>query len=844
MRSYNPTAIETKWQELWASDDVHHVDGELGGPKYYCLEMLPYPSGRLHMGHVRNYSIGDAIARYRRMCGFRVMHPMGWDSFGMPAENAAQERGIHPAIWTRDNIATMRAQLKRLGFAYDWAGEIASHTPEYYRWNQWFFLRMLEAGLAYRKEAPLNWCSKCETVLANEQVEDGGCWRCGTAVEERRLEQWFFRITDFAEELLQGLPRLTGWPERVRIMQENWIGRSEGSRVKFKLQGRGDDIEVFTTRIDTIYGATFLVLAPEYPLASEWAHNGPGPDVDLDESEFRAEVQRLTHMDRRQRYGEEIEKAGVFTGHYAINPFSGERIPIWIANFVLMDYGTGAIMAVPAHDERDHEFARKYGLEIRPVIEAVGSDAGENASTDETEAASTADGIMMDNCGPYAGLTSAEGRKRMNADAEAGGFGAAAVDYRLKDWGISRQRYWGTPIPIIYCDECGVVPVPEGDLPVKLPEDVELTGKQGSPLARVDSFVNVECPQCSRPGRRETDTMDTFMDSSWYYLRYLSPHDDEVAFETDVARYWMPVDIYIGGITHAVLHLLYFRFFCKVLRDFGMLEVDEPTRELLTQGMVLLGGSAMSKSRGNVVDPDEMVARYGADATRIFVLFAAPPERDFEWDEGGIEGCSRFLNRAWTLVSQTHEDLERIESGEDKGTAGLPEQLVRLRRKAHDTTRRVTEELHRRLHFNTAIASLMELLNECYTVVSEVPLEAAAEHGWVFRDTFERFARLLAPFAPHLAQELWELLGHAGYILDAPWPSYDAEALQTEMVSLAVQINGKLRGRVDVPADLTDEEAILDIARSEPNVAQHLEEVTLLRTVVVPGRIVNLVVKG
>ncbi len=843
--SYNPSVIEAKWQERWASDDVYRVDGVLEGRKYYCLEMLPYPSGRLHMGHVRNYSIGDAVARYRRMCGYRVMHPMGWDSFGMPAENAALDHGIHPAVWTRDNIVTMRQQLQRLGFAYDWSGEIASHTPEYYRWNQGFFLRMLEADLAYRKEAALNWCPSCETVLANEQVADGGCWRCGSVVEERSLSQWFFRITDFAEELLQGLPELTDWPERVRIMQENWIGRSEGSRVAFKLEDGEGEIEVFTTRIDTIYGATFLVLAPEYPLATRWAHEGPGPASDLGTEQFSAEVERLTHMDRRQRHGEEIEKAGVFSGHYALNPFSGERVPIWIANFVLMDYGTGAIMAVPAHDERDHEFARTYGLEIRPVIRPVDDDPEWLEDSGALDEAFTPDGIMMDNCGPYAGMASAKGRRRMNGDAEEGSFGNAAVDYKLKDWLISRQRYWGTPIPIIYCDECGVVPVPESDLPVTLPEDVEFTGKHGSPLGRVKSFVDVKCPRCSRPARRETDTMDTFVDSSWYYLRYLSPHDSDAAFDIEAARYWMPVDIYIGGITHAVLHLLYFRFYCKVLRNFGMLSVDEPTLKLLTQGMVLKGGTAMSKSRGNVVDPDEMVGRYGADATRIFVLFAAPPERDFEWDEGGIEGCARFLSRAWTLVSQAQEALapEGVGSGEDQGTDGLPEELVRLRRKAHDTTRRVTEELHRRLHFNTAIAALMELINECYAATSALPVEKAGEHAWVYRDTLERFARMLAPFAPHSAQELWEMLGQQGYILDASWPSYDPEALQTEMVSLAVQVNGKLRGRIEVPADLADEAAILDAARSEPNVAQHLQGVTLLRTVVVPGRIVNLVVK-
>jgi len=840
---YDATAIEAKWQKKWAEDQVYKADESREGTKYYCLEMLPYPSGKLHMGHVRNYALGDVVARFRRMRGFNVMHPMGWDSFGMPAENAAIEHHTHPALWTRQNIELMRTQMQRLGFAYDWDREIASHTPEYYRWNQWLFLRFLERDLAYRKDALLNWCPSCETVLANEQVEEGMCWRCGSEVEERTLSQWFFRTTAYVEELLGEIDGLEGWPQRVRAMQKNWIGRSEGARVTFGVEGSEDGLEVFTTRIDTIFGATFMLLAPEHPLARRWYDAGPGAEAALGADEFRARVDQLQKMKRRQRPGQEGEKAGVFTGHYATNPFSGERLPVWIANFVLMDYGTGAIMAVPAHDERDFEFATTYALSIRPVI---APDQGEEGDTPAwvsggaaLEEAQPIYGTLMPNCGAYAGMTSKAARQQMVEDAALGGFGAAAIDYKIKDWGISRQRYWGTPIPVIYCDACGVVPVPEDELPVELPEEVELSGEGGSPLARVESFVNVDCPACGAPARRETDTMDTFVDSSWYYLRYLSPHDADAPFARSAADSWLPVDIYIGGITHAVLHLLYFRFFCKAMADLGLLSAREPVTRLLTQGMVQLGGSAMSKSKGNVVDPDLMVSYYGADATRLFTLFAAPPERSFEWKEGGIEGCARFLNRTWTLI---HQSLAGLQDAPHSGSAAdLPEPLAQLRRKAHDTTRRVTDELDGRLHFNTAVAALMELLNECYAATEALPAAEAGVHGWVYREAFDRLVAMLAPFAPHVTQELWGVLGHEGYIVDHTWPAYDPSALERETVSLAVQVDGKVRGSIEVPVGVQDEEALVEQAMREANVARHLEGRTITRSVVVPGKIISLI---
>jgi len=840
--SYEPGRIESRWQEAWARDGVYRVPDSRETAGYYCLEMLPYPSGRLHMGHVRNYSIGDVVARYRRMQGHVVMHPMGWDSFGLPAENAAIERDVHPARWTEDNIEVMRSQLEKLGFAYDWSREIASHRPEFYRWNQWFFLRLLERDLAYRKEARVNWCPSCETVLANEQVERGLCWRCDSEVEEKRLSQWFFRTTEYADELLAGLDELPEWPDRVRTMQRHWIGRSEGARVEFTVEETGRAIDVFTTRIDTIYGATFVVLAPEQPLVEQLRKRGPGPASELDADGFREELERLRASQRRLRRGEEIDKVGLFTGHMARNPFNSESVPVWIGNFVLMEFGTGAVMAVPAHDQRDFEFARQYGLEVRPVVRPEGEEPDWVEDPSVMDEAWVEDGVLLPSSGSYEGLGSEEARERMTVAAAAGQFGEATVDYRLKDWGVSRQRYWGTPIPVVYCDQCGTVPVPEERLPVELPEDVELTGEGRSPLARSDEFVQTECPRCTGPARRETDTMDTFVDSSWYYLRYLSPHLDDAPFDPEEARHWMPVDLYIGGITHAVLHLLYFRFFCKFLADLDLLEVREPTRRLLTQGMVLKDGSAMSKSKGNVVDPNEMVAEYGADATRIFVLFAAPPRRDFEWEEGGIEGCARFLNRAWTLVDHAATELEGVGTSPGDGVEGLPDLLVKLRRKAHDTTRKVSEEIDERLHFNTAIAALMELLNECYAATNSLAVAEAGDHRWAYRDAFERLVLLLAPFAPHLAEELWRMLGHDGYVAGASWPQYDPGVLERERVSLAVQVDGKLRGSIEVPADLNDEDDLVAAARAEANVARHLEDRRIVRVVVVPGRIINLIV--
>jgi len=656
------------------------------------------------------------------------------------------------------------------------------------------------------------------------------------------MSQWFFRITAYIEELLDGLDALDGWPERVRTMQRNWIGRSHGARVTFGVDDSDEGLEVFTTRIDTIFGATFMVLAPEHPLARRWYEQGPGADAAVDAEAFAATIDKLEKMNRRQRPGQEGEKAGVFTGHYAVNPFNDERVPIWIANFVLMDYGTGAIMAVPAHDQRDFEFARAYALPVRPVIGPSEGDAP--AWVDDPEAMEDAVphyGVLLAANGDYAGMTSAEAQQRMIDDAVAGGFGAASIDYKIKDWGVSRQRYWGTPIPVIYCADCGVVPVPDADLPVTLPEEVELTGEGGSPLGHVASFVNVDCPNCGGPARRETDTMDTFVDSSWYYLRYLSPHDEERPFERGAADYWLPVDIYIGGITHAVLHLLYFRFFCKALADLDLLSVREPVTRLLTQGMVLMGGTAMSKSKGNVVDPDEMVSRYGVDATRMFVLFAAPPERDFEWNEGGIEGCKRFLNRMFALVAGSQAALEGVAPSGDDGE--LPEALLTLRRKAHDTTRRVTDEVEQRLHFNTAIAALMELLNECDKATASVPVADAGTSAWLYRDVFERMVALLAPFAPHVAQELWEMLGHDEYIVDQPWPAYDTGVLERETVSLAVQVDGKVRGSIEVPVDLDDKETLVAEALKEPNVARHIEGRTIVRSVVVPGKIVSLITR-
>ena len=788
---YDPQRVEAKWFERWRQDaSLYAAEPHTTKKKYYVLEMLPYPSGALHMGHVRNYSIGDALARYMWMNGYNVLHPMGWDSFGLPAENAAISANVPPREWTLRNIANMKAQMKRLGFTYDWSREVTTCFPEYYRWNQWFFLKMYEKGLAYRKKSKVNWCPKCCTVLANEQVVNGRCWRHeDTVVEQRELEQWFLRITNYADELLRDLEKLEGWPEKVRTMQRNWIGRSEGTLVDFSLDGNagraGSTISVFTTRVDTIFGATSVQLAPEHPMVADFTrYNQPLEDA----------VRKLIDEQRKAKEAGdigEIEKHGVNTHRYAINPFNGEKVPIWIANYILMDYGTGAIMSVPAHDERDYEFAKKYKLEIRLVVLPIANDPEETMT--EPVLPFVAHEGMLINSGPYSGLSCADAIKKMSAYAEEKGFGKATVTYRLKDWGISRQRYWGTPIPMLYCEKDGIVPVPEKDLPVILPEKVEITLTGGSPLSRVPEFANVACPKCGGPARRETDTMDTFVDSSWYFYRYTDARNDSAPFDSKTAQYWFGdrgIDQYIGGVEHAILHLIYSRFWTKFMRDLGLITNDEPVERLFTQGMVIKDGAKMSKSLGNVVSPDEMVARYGADAARLYSLFAAPPDRDLDWQDSGIEGIQRFLGRVYRFVN----DNAKPQSSE--WDAPLPVPLSgsarRLQRKLQQTIKRVTDDFQGRWHFNTCISAIMELVNEGNrrAIGSEdtqnpstgepvrgddIPLALLAQ-------VQRNLVLLLAPFAPYLAHELWEMLGEKGSLLRAPWPKYDAELAKEEEV--------------------------------------------------------------
>jgi len=828
MTDYEPRRIEEKWSARWERERVFATPDPTPGTKpYYCLEMLPYPSGRLHMGHVRNYAIGDAVARFRRMRGERPLHVIGWDAFGLPAENAAIRSGEDPGRWTRRNIDTMRAQLRRLGLSYDWEREIATCDPEYYRWNQWFFLRMLERGIAYRARRLLNWCASCATVLANEQVIGGQCWRCEGPVSRREFEQWFLRITDYAQELLEGLDSLDRWPEKVRAMQRNWIGRSEGAEVSFPVEGIGQTVEVFTTRLDTIYGASYVALAVEHPAIESLVRGLP------QERAVRAFVEEQLARTLEDRFAEAAEKLGVFSGRFAINPYSGQRLPIWVANFVLMEVGTGAIMSVPAHDQRDFEFAEKYGLPLRRVI--VPSAESADGAGAELEEAWSEDGVLVDS-GPYSSLESAAARARMVADAAARGFGRSVVQYRLKDWGISRQRYWGTPIPVIHCERCGAVGVPEGDLPVLLPEQAALTGEGGSPLSRIPSFVNVPCPRCGGPGRRDTDTMDTFVDSCWYYFRYVDPHNPGAPFAWERARRWFPVDLYIGGIEHATMHLIYTRFWTKMMRDLGLVSIDEPVTELFTQGMVIKDGAKMSKSKGNVVDPDHMVERFGADTTRLFSLFAAPPERDLEWSEAGVEGCARFLARVWRTFSRVREHLP--ERGAPMPETAMQGAARALRRKTHRTIARVTDDLGPRMHLNTAVAAIMELTNLAATIADGEPGERGA--AWALREAFEALARILSPFAPHFAEELWEALGGEGLVLQSAWPAADPGVLAEDQVTLVVQVNGKLRSRVVLPRGASEEEAIA-AARGDERVAVHLEGSELRRVVYVPDRLLNLV---
>lgn len=829
MQEYNPAEIEPRWQGHWEAEGFHRAR-EAGDPGecFYCLEMFPYPSGRLHMGHVRNYSIGDVVTRFLRMNGLQVLHPMGWDAFGLPAENAAIKLNVPPAKWTRENIDHMRRQIKRLGISYDWEREIATCDPDYYRWTQWFFLQLYKRGLAYKKKAPVNWCPSCQTVLANEQVISGRCERCDTAVERRELEQWFFRITDYADRLLANLDRLPGWPEKVKIMQRNWIGKSHGAEIRFPIEGHPSPLTVFTTRPDTVHGATYMVVAPEHPVVDDLISGNER------EAEIRSFIREVLAQDEWVRSAEETEKKGIFTGRYCVNPFTGERIPIWIGNYVLMGYGTGAIMAVPAHDQRDFEFARKYDLPVRVVIQPE----GERLDGATMAAAYEGDGRLVQS-GRFDGLPNRQAIEAIIDYLEESGKGRRTVNYRLRDWLISRQRYWGAPIPIVYCDRCGTLPVPEDDLPVLLPEDVSFKPTGQSPLVEIAAFVQTRCPQCGGPARRETDTMDTFVDSSWYFLRFCDPKNDSRPFERGKVDFWMPVDQYIGGVEHAILHLMYARFFTMVLHDMGLVGTDEPFQNLLTQGMVLKDGAKMSKSKGNVVDPDPIVDRYGADTIRLFILFAAPPEADLEWSDAGVEGAHRFLRRVWRLVLQVEPEVKGWFGGERPAASNdrvLEEAERALRRKLHQTLAKVTVDLRERFAFNTAIASIMELVNEAYSYLDR----GDEPHPGVLAETVDILLRMLAPFAPHLTEELWHRLGGPGSVHQAPWPEVDPEAAREEELLIVVQVNGRLRDRVRVPAG-ADEALLRERALASERVRAFVDGKEIRKLVVVPRKLVNIV---
>ncbi|HTW65298.1 MAG TPA: leucine--tRNA ligase [Bryobacteraceae bacterium] len=815
-KQYDHNQIELKWSERWANGSLFEAEENSSKPKFYVLEMLPYPSGTLHIGHIRNYTIGDALARYKRMRGFNVLHPMGWDAFGLPAENAAIANKRDPYEWTMHNIENMKRQHRRMGFSYDWSREVTTCDPKYYRWNQWFFLKMLERGVAYKKTALLNWCPECGTVLANEQVVDGCCWRHESVqVEQREIEQWFLRITAYADELLSAISELEdGWPERVLLMQRNWIGRSEGAEIDFTLEGTREKIRVFTTRVDTIYGATCLILAPEHPLVAK-----------LLSREEQARVKQM--IDARAAKGPgDIEKEGLPTGKFAVNPFSGERIPIWIGNFVLMGYGTGAIMAVPAHDQRDFEFCKQYGIPIRPVVRPLDSMLADTSTMKE---AWGEDGIV-ENSGPYSGLPSDEARRVMCAKAEAESFGKAAVTFRIKDWGISRQRYWGTPIPIIYCPKCGMVPVPESDLPVVLPLLVPIGGKGRSPLENVPEFVNVKCPKCGEAARRETDTMDTFVDSSWYFYRYCDPHNSTAPFDSKKIAYWFPIDQYIGGVEHAILHLIYSRFWTKMMRDLGLISNNEPTKRLFTQGMVIKDGAKMSKSRGNVISADDMIERFGADTGRLFELFAAPPEREMDWTDAGAIGAYSFLGRVYRFVTR---NVDQSKPGQG-GAEPTPSDRKALR-KLHQTLKQITGDFESRWHFNTSIAALMGLMN----VLSDLEKDLSAP---VLAEILEKLTLMLEPFAPYLAEELWEEQGRKGPVFRHAWPEYNPDLAREDEAEVVIQVNGKLRGRINV-AFGTPRETLEKLVLADTKVQPLLDGRQIVKVIVVPDKLVNIVVK-
>ncbi|HTB93816.1 MAG TPA: leucine--tRNA ligase [Candidatus Sulfotelmatobacter sp.] len=898
MGDYKPQEIEAKWQKRWAEHRVFETEADVEGrqpsdkteekktqdppfakgakgrppekkPKYYVLEMLPYPSGTMHMGHMRNYTIGDVVARVKRMRGFNVLHPMGWDAFGLPAENAAIKNHTHPRVWTNKNIGEFQRTLRRFGFSYDWRREISTCEPEYYRWNQWFFLRMLERGIAYKKKSRVNWCPKCCTVLANEQVVNGGfCWRHeDTRVEAREIEQWFLKTTAYSEQLLEDLKQLEGgWPDRVIAMQRNWIGKSTGAKVLFEVAADGaqpgiavsqEKIEIFTTRIDTIYGASAIILAPNHPLVARLIAGTAGQ---------AAAEKKLAELKTSSVKTEDIataEKDGFFTGRYAVNPFNGEKVPIWVGNFVLLEYGTGAIMAVPAHDERDFEFASKFGLPIPVVVSkekslnTEGTEKEHRGHGDNKPAQPFTEYGYSVNSGAYSGLKSEDAIEKMASDAEAKGFGKKETIFRLRDWGISRQRYWGTPIPVIYCEKDGMVPVPDKDLPVLLPANPKLTGEGESPLATDPEFVNVKCPKCGGPARRESDTMDTFVDSSWYFYRYCDPHNDKQPFDPAKAGYWFPIDQYIGGITHAILHLLYSRFWCKVMRDLGLVRHSEPIARLFTQGMVQKGGVAMSKSRGNVVGAEEMAQKYGADTGRLYTLFAAPPEKDLEWSEESIDGAWRFLNRVYRVVDKHAGEVasrkerfnaEGTESAEfaekrtqDQGAKSAPgaptEKERELLRKAHQALKRVTQDFEGRWHFNSAIAQIMELVNAIYAAE---PLEEGVRPA-VQKEVLELVTLMLAPMTPHLAEELWEMLGHKDGLWTVEWPAINEELAKEDEVEIPVQVNGKLRGRVKVAAGATQDE-VMQLAAADAGVAGHLNGKAIRKVIFVADKMLNLVV--
>ena len=828
MERYEPQKVEEKWQGIWNENRAFECDVDKNKPKYYVLEMFPYPSGKIHMGHVRVYTIGDVIARYKRMKGFNVLHPMGWDAFGLPAENAAVKHGVHPAKWTYSNISEMKSQLKRLGYSFDWSKEIATCNPEYYKWEQLFFIKFLEKGLAYRKKAKVNWCPKCHTVLANEQIEGGRCWRCESVVEEKELEQWFLKITKYADELLDGLKELEKrWPDKVITMQRNWIGRSVGAEIEFPVFGKDFSLKVFTTRPDTLWGVTFMSIAPEHPLLEKIIQGNKEEKAVL---EF---VKKIKEKKLRREW-EEQEKEGVFTGSFCVHPITKEKIPIYVANFVVMEYGTGAVMAVPAHDQRDFEFAKKYNLPIKVVIQPP----SKKISPEDMDKAYEERGILV-NSDRFSGMDSEKAKEEIVKFLEEIKVGKKAVNYRLRDWNISRQRYWGAPIPVIYCKNCGIVPVPEDELPVVLPLDVKTNPDGRSPLPEYEEFVNTKCPKCGSDAKREVDTMDTFVESSWYFARYTKPDLDTSPFDKEALNYWLPVDIYIGGIEHAILHLLYSRFFTRVLRDLGYFDIDEPFSRLLTQGMVLKGGAKMSKSKGNIVDPDYMLEKYGADTTRLFILFAAPPDKDLEWNDNAVEGAFRFLHRLWRFYQENKEFLSPVGPCCSFDPKDLNSLEKKIRRKEHKTLEKVTSELEGRYQFNTAIAASMELFNEISEHREELLKTPKGKE--ILSSAWATLLVCLYPMVPHICEELWERTGYKKYLHQISWPSYDPEAMKEEEVLIVVQVNGKLRARISVPKGI-DKESLTKIAMDNQNVKRFVEGKDVKKVIFVPDKLLNIVV--